>query len=1368
MKKALLLLALIIALQYSYAQPAHLSFDHLSIKEGMPDNSINDIIQDNQGYIWLTTFNGVVRYDGYRIKVYKPGMGDKGNVPNSLFNGILQDKHHDIWVNSWNNGLFKYDRRADHFVQYKNKSRDNKGFQFTAGIDSTGKIWSFIIATSGFQATGLQQFDPATGIFKRYGNNQKGGRYLNCKLITYLYIDHKGKVWLGADNGFYLYHPSSDSFTGYLTAVDTLKRNTIQMMYEAQSTPGKLWACVINKKDKHPYLLRIDVQSGQTEKFEHLAADKNSPGNDTVNTAFEDKKHRLWLGTAAGISLYNEKTKTFTNYRPIDTIKIPGKNNITHMTADKDDNLWIVSGYGLLCFNPGTAVFKRYTHDKDDPASINSNQIISMLFDREGTLWIGLNNNGNGGADRVNAVKSAFQPLKGNGRKFPWHDINAMAYAPDGGLWIGAQNGLYRYDKISAAVKFIAPEIVTAVFAAKNGVVYFGANNKSGNGDGLRVYDPKTGKTAQYKTNPKDTASLSNNFIGFIMEDHTGTIWIATQGGGICAFYPHTKKIKRYPYINNNFTKTSHNMLDDGFPGCIYEDNAGILWVGTVYGGLNHFDRKRNIFISSFMPQDGLSTVTSIKQDSKGRLWAGSFINGLFLVDSHTGTPIKRFTTKDGLLIDQVLFIHADQSNYVWLGGKGGFTRINTNDFSLKNYTAAGNDLEYVFDEGNLNFLDAGGHIIASGSDNIASFDPNAITKDANPPLVHIENVAYSDPRAAKDSFVSIETFGRSQKELPWNQNKITFNYVALHYINAAQNRYAYQLSGFDKHWVQAGTQRSVTYTNLSPGTYTFHVKAANSDGIWNNKGDSFTIIINPPWWQTWWAWALWIVLFASAVYAFIAYRSRKLLEDKRVLEETVQVRTAEVMEQKEEIMQQKEEIEAQAANALKQASVDRIRAEIASMRSTNDLEKITPLIWKELTVLDVPFIRCGVFIVDEQEEQIHTYLSTPDGKALAAYPIPFNTEGIGQNVLLNWRSKQIFTDHWDEAQFIEYSKNLVEQGAVESEEKYLTAHPPAGLYLHFFPFLQGMLYVGNTAPLIDNDMNLVQILADAFAAAYARYEDFNKLEAAKQQVDNTLANLQAAQTQLIQSEKMASLGELTAGIAHEIQNPLNFVNNFSEVNQEMLAELKTEIKNGNTGEALTITADIIQNEEKILYHGKRADSIVKGMLEHSRSGSAQKGPTDINVMADEYMRLSYHGLRAKDKSFNAGMTTHFDAKLPKINVVQQDIGRILLNLFNNAFYAVHQKHKTTGNDYKPEVTVTTSAENGHVIIQVKDNGAGIPAAIKDKIMQPFFTTKPTGEGTGLGLSLTYDMVVKGHGGNIKVNSVEGEGSEFIISLPIG
>ena len=275
-------------------------------------------------------------------------------------------------------------------------------------------------------------------------------------------------------------------------------------------------------------------------------------------------------------------------------------------------------------------------------------------------------------------------------------------------------------------------------------------------------------------------------------------------------------------------------------------------------------------------------------------------------------------------------------------------------------------------------------------------------------------------------------------------------------------------------------------------------------------------------------------------------------------------------------------------------------------------------------------------------------------------------------------------------------------------------------------------------------------------------------LQKQKEELQSTLSELKSTQAQLIQSEKMASLGELTAGIAHEIQNPLNFVNNFSDVSNELIEELiiKNEKLKIEDGEVKELLDDITQNLEKINFHGRRADAIVKGMLQHSRTTSGQKELIDINALCDEYLRIAYHGLRAKDDSFNVTMKTDFDQTIGKINIIPQEIGRVLLNLYNNAFYAVNAKKKQVADGYEPVVTVNSKKDDGKVVITVADNGTGIPQPIVDKIFQPFFTTKPTGQGTGLGLSLTYD-IIKAHGGETKVETKEGEGSEFIIQLPV-
>ena len=407
----------------------------------------------------------------------------------------------------------------------------------------------------------------------------------------------------------------------------------------------------------------------------------------------------------------------------------------------------------------------------------------------------------------------------------------------------------------------------------------------------------------------------------------------------------------------------------------------------------------------------------------------------------------------------------------------------------------------------------------------------------------------------------------------------ISIDFAAIHFANNKSNRYQYKLEGLDKNWRDGGFTGNANYTNLPPGTYTLFIKGSNWDGVWSDGTKSIKIIILPPWWQTWWAYTLYGLLFLFLLWRFIKYQKEKTIRKER--ERT----------QQRELAQAKE-------------------------------------------------------------------------------------------------------------------------------------------------------------------------------------------------IEKAYTELKSTQAQLIQSEKMASLGELTAGIAHEIQNPLNFVNNFSEVNTELIDELKTELTTGNMQQAIELANDIRDNEQKINHHGKRADAIVKGMLQHSRSSNGVKEPTDINALCDEYLRLAYHGLRAKDKSFNATMKTDFDESLSadeagigNINIIPQDMGRVILNLITNAFYVVDEKKKAPqppegGVPYEPTVTVTTkrlsspSGDGGKVVIKVSDNGSGIPQKVLDKIFQPFFTTKPTGQGTGLGLSLSYD-IVKAHGGELKVETKEGEGSTFIINLPV-
>ncbi|MFU8844863.1 MAG: sensor histidine kinase, partial [Bacteroidales bacterium] len=490
--------------------------------------------------------------------------------------------------------------------------------------------------------------------------------------------------------------------------------------------------------------------------------------------------------------------------------------------------------------------------------------------------------------------------------------------------------------------------------------------------------------------------------------------------------------------------------------------------------------------------------------------------------------------------------------------------------------------------------------------------------------------------------------------------------------------------------------------------------------------------------------------------------------------ENAIAIRFGRVFEQTYTRFLDLQKAEAQAIEATKQASLDRVRGEIASMRSAKDLEIITPLIWNELTTLGIPFIRCGVFIIHEEDEQVEVYLSKPDGTSLAVMHLPFDSSELAIQTVDAWRKSSVYTQHWTREEFLDWGRSMMKQGQISDLETYQAAEEePESLNLHFIPFNQGMLYVGTTESLSNEEIDLAVSLSEAFSIAYARYEDFIKLEKAKAGIEEALAELKATQSQLVQQEKLASLGQLTAGIAHEIKNPLNFVNNFSEVSEEMISELIEALGKGDIDESLALSKDIGANLKKIHEHGSRADGIVKSMLQHSRGGDGKMEPSPLNPIIKEYVNLAFHGMRAGKDPINVDIDLQLDESVGEVPLIAEDFSRVILNVCNNAFDAMREKlgKDLTGFEnlsglegYHPKLTVRTKSENGTITIEIEDNGPGIPDEIKDKILQPFFTTKKGTQGTGLGLSITND-IIKAHGGKLSVNSTSGSGSTFIITL---
>jgi signal transduction histidine kinase/streptogramin lyase len=873
-----------------------------------------------------------------------------------------------------------------------------------------------------------------------------------------------------------------------------------------------------------------------------------------------DSSNRVWCVTEKGVSLYNPKSGTFTNY----TLNLPlsdagDRANIRVITANKEGNLWLGGSFnGLFYLDTKTAVSTFYTHSNDPGSLPDFGGINSIFFDRSGTLWISVPWSGIACLDPRNSMFNslAIKPSSDESNAGKVQDeFRIVGRAKDSIFYVKNTSGLFAWNYKKNSYKRIelgndkVYRQINCVITANDGLIWIGSG-----GRGLICYNPVNKSVKNFRNNPKDSTSVSSDYINILKEDPKGNLWIGTGDKGLCRFIKANNTFFRYPFIENNGTIHAKNKLDDATVHSMLFDKEGILWIGTNLGGLNRLDTKTGKFTSFLELKSGLNCVINIFEDSQNRFWAGTYLSGLFLIDKKTGGK-KRYSEKEGLLFNAVIGISEDKAGNIWLASARGLSRLNPENNSFTNFPASIGDSPST----NILYRGADGSFQVAKAGGLISFNPEKMNVSTVPPAVIIESVSYSD---AYNKDTILFTYDRKKIELKYNENRISFQFVALHYANPELNQYAYRLEGIDKDWIQAGTQRSATYSNLSPGTFTFRVKAANSDGVWNQTGASFVIIILPPWWKTWWAYCLYGLLLLAGIFAVHRFQKQRTIRIER--EKT----------QKRELAQARE-------------------------------------------------------------------------------------------------------------------------------------------------------------------------------------------------IEKAYTELKSTQAQLIQSEKMASLGELTAGIAHEIQNPLNFVNNFSEVNTELIEEMKLEIENGNLDEVKSIADDIAENERKITQHGKRADAIVKGMLQHSRSSSGLKEPTNINAIADEYLRLAYHGLRAKDKSFNATLHTDFDRSIGKINAIPQDIGRVILNLITNAFYSVAEKKEQQPTGYEPTVSVSTKMENGNVVIKVKDNGNGIPQKVLDKIYQPFFTTKPTGQGTGLGLSMSYEIVTKAHGGELKVDTKEGEGSVFTVLLPV-
>ncbi len=797
MRKLSLLLFLFTALQYGKAQSPQLKFDHFTIKDGLPHEDCTFVKQDDHGYLWIGTLNGLVRYDGYKFKVYPLLTGNGSFIPPCVVISMVTDENKNLWFSTVGNGLFRYDRLSDSFTQFKYShasGKNNNVYQYLQFVDQAGNLWGFD-GTVGNDEARVVKFDQKNKHFTLYGDDQKIPGFLKLSTdirkpgnVLFQSPSRGHSIWLGTNSGLWIYNEKIKTFSAYLASKDSSKQKSVENIYEAPSEPGILWLTVYDRGSNRYHIERLNTSD---KTFKDYVRDTNpelSASNDTVTNVYEDRKHRLWFGTEKGLLFFNRKTKHFVNFLPADTGGVAGQNRIYNITEAKNGALWLITSRGLLNFDPETHHFQRYAADADDPGALNSNNVNCLLSDRSGTLWAGTYYHG---LDKLNTLSTVFGTYTRNYLKpggYPGGTTQQVSVTYDHNILFTTERGIYKWSTESDVftpvykLKKSDPKL-GAIAAGIDTMVYFCDSS------GFKVFNPLLDRLQSYKADTNDYSSIGSNNINYILQDHTGLVWIATNDRGMCSFDPSTHIFSRYPFIANDGTRESGNKLDDKKALTIYEDRKGTIWVGTNLGGLNSFDRKTGQFYSYLLySKQHIFGITSIIEDYAGHLWVGTHSFGLFEFDRKTDQYIKHIDESNGLLFNNVAGISKDDKGFLWISSAKGLTRLDPRKMSFKtfpiNNILPGETISQSFH----NLAAVKGKIVIGLENGITAFDPALLSEgDNHPPSVNIETVSYSEAGSGSDSVIMPVINGLDKLRLAWDQNRITFDCAAVHLANPAQ-----------------------------------------------------------------------------------------------------------------------------------------------------------------------------------------------------------------------------------------------------------------------------------------------------------------------------------------------------------------------------------------------------------------------------------------------------------------------------------------------------------------------------------------------------------------------------------------------------
>ncbi|HEV8506185.1 MAG TPA: two-component regulator propeller domain-containing protein [Chitinophagaceae bacterium] len=1048
-------------------------------------------------------------------------------------------------------------------------------------------------------------------------------------------------------------------------------------------------------------------------KFVYDPNNPNSLGGYYPECLESDTSGNIWIGFyGMGLDKFDPATNSFTHYRydKNDAASL-SSDSVSVVRVDHLGNVWVGSFGGLDLLDQKTGKFKHYRNKADDTTSLSNNIVRAIYEDKEGELWIGtgftFDGTDEGGLNRFNRSHGTFTR--------------------------------YMHDPANPAT--LIDNKVRAILEDSYGNFWIGTRH-----NGLHTLDRKTGRVTRYPLLPSKMNGLGSpspsifiDNITFLVEDVDRKIWIGTMFSGIIRYDPQTKVMTHYGAVDDK-----GNFSQDGTSWWAHATQDGIVWISTQNANLFRVD-LRNVIIPFVVVDPINDGVRALNEESPTAVWYAT-ATGLLRKDGNGST--KQFLNEPGnansLSSNNVFSLLRDRSGNLWIGASNALNFYDNKQDAFRRYYYKGDNLP--------------------GPSPIIS-----LCQDTD------SNIWIGTDGAGLYKFNSGTNKFTGYQHSPVNGNTISEN--VINSILADGDRTL---------WIGTGKNGGLDKLDLQTGKFIHHLPGMTINCLYKNVDG---------------------ILWVGAAGGLFHYEP-KLDRFASLAEVNVALNIVDV---KSVIADKENNLWVCAESGL--YMINKARDRLIRFGQANGLSDANNFFHNNAAILlqngELQFgFGHGYCVFDPANLEatpaksrlyftglwLNNKIVNPGDGGPLKEPINIAREirlRYRQNIFAISATMIDFSIGGDKRVFYKLENYDKDWRSTNPEEPMQYLRIPPGRYLFRVRIAAGIgegwqersivililppwwstwwaycVYAGLFTTLV---LYVHRYQKNRVISAERERTRAKQLEQAKE-IEKAYHELKTTQTQLIQQEKMASLGELTAGIAHEIQNPLNFVNNFSEVNTELINELEQEADKGNIEEVKAIAKNIKGNEQKINQHGKRADSIVKGMLQHSRTSSGQREATDINVLCDEYLRLAYHGLRAKDKSFNAKLETNFDNSIGKINIVQQDMGRVILNLINNAFYAVGEKQKRAStnsglNGYEPCVIVKTNKINDKIEIKIKDNGNGISQKLLEKIFQPFFTTKPTGQGTGLGLSLAYD-VIKAHGGEIKVNTKEGDGSEFTIELP--